>query len=514
MYEEIERQERKDAFATDAHFFERNFIDPPLEIIKLRDKLYEEMNISDPQLFIVERWHHCIDVILMNLYMANQIGINLMYGRSNHFFAKTSLCNHNAKLISRSKIKNIFDRLVYLGYVKQHIGFHISKDFGKLTRIILLDKIKNLFDFKLENQLKVSYDNDYIVRVRDDNKRLLTNKVIAMTDLDADEMRLQFQNNLKKINSLTEESEITLSIPFNSINDNIIKILEQKIVPMLKRNHIEIVNNYSLNIHSIISIMSNIKNNISYYYYLKNTKSNLYTYLSILSNIRDTLGFCSVSTLNHYKFLKYNDSLEIRILNKKLYRVFKNDLRTGGRFYGPVHQRMPSAIRKFIKIDGQETVELDYQAFHYRMMYNVCKLDYQEDPFKLEDRSIRKYFKQVGVIMLNCEGKNRAIKAVLNWCKKENLPTKRKTVQFLVNTIESRCAPIIKLFYHGLWGKLQFHDSILMEQILLDSIDLNMVALPIHDSIIIQKKNHSIAKRIMFKKYKEKFKFDPVIDDK
>src|SRR5690606_24220454 len=70
-----------------------------------------------------------------------------------------------------------------------------------------------------------------------------------------------------------------------------------------------------------------------------------------------------------------------RSISTRLYRVFNNTLEDGGRFYGAQYQRIEKGLRKYLLIDGQETIELDYSGFHTRMLYHERGYDYKDDPY-------------------------------------------------------------------------------------------------------------------------------------
>lgn len=69
-----------------------------------------------------------------------------------------------------------------------------------------------------------------------------------------------------------------------------------------------------------------------------------------------------------------------------VHRVFnRNDWCCGGRFYGGWWQSVGSEFRKRIHINGQPTVEVDYQALHVAILAAKHGLTLEDDPYVLED---------------------------------------------------------------------------------------------------------------------------------
>ena len=516
MYDEVERLERKEAFSADSYYFERNFINPPKEIINIRKVILTEMNIEVKKKHFLKRWEQSLDLILMNLYECIQRNLFLRYGRAEGFIHKVRLNNINKINVNRNTINKLFDELHRLGYIKQHIGFYITENFGKITRVKVLDQLKFLMCFKLDKFFESSFINNNLIRMRDENKNYMNQENIFRSGpyLQTEQEYYEYERNLIKINSQYDNTEIKISIPIRKITDKIIHILENMVSYYLERNHIVLIPKLFYNNLSNLSIIKNICSMVNYIKINNHNTTNPSVHITCSPG---EIKKQEISSCNYYKNLWEHESIDFRIVNNLLYRVFKCNLKTGGRFYGAVHQGLPSELRKFITIDGQETVELDYQAFHYRMMYNCKGIDYKDDPFRMknEDRTLRKHFKKVGVIILNCDGLSTAIGASVKYFKKEaGRLVDGYGVKQLMEAIEERCEEIKGMFYNNKWGSLQYADSKLMEVILLDLRELNIVALPIHDSVIVQKRHKRTLERIMTNRYREFFNFDPIIDCK
>ena len=93
-------------------------------------------------------------------------------------------------------------------------------------------------------------------------------------------------------------------------------------------------------------------------------------------------------------------------LNREhLHRVFsRKSFKKNGRAYGALHQNLPKHMRPYIHINGEKTAEVDYSAYHIRMLYHMEGIDYKEDPYLVcGGKDLRDTFKAVGLIAINAE---------------------------------------------------------------------------------------------------------------
>ena len=101
--------------------------------------------------------------------------------------------------------------------------------------------------------------------------------------------------------------------------------------------------------------------------------------------MRDNLRVINNALLSHWADLELPDNKFRRLggwmiadedrqpldlSRRTLYRVFNNrSFEQGGRFYGGWWQEVPRVYRRFIRIDGEPTAELDYSSLHPRILY-------------------------------------------------------------------------------------------------------------------------------------------------
>lgn len=196
-----------------------------------------------------------------------------------------------------------------------------------------------------------------------------------------------------------------------------------------------------------------------------------------------------------------------------LMRVFNEDLDHGGRFYFG-SQTEPSENRKGILINGEPTVELDYKAIHFNLLYAEAGIQFAGDPY-LTDSYDRTVIKLAMLSFLNCENRGA-------WCANitrsgnpanasmkgfiDGIPAGTKGLE-LAKAIDERHAPIADKFHTKDIGiTLQNKDSQIMSQCLLECANLNIPVLPYHDGIRCPESALGSVYQIMKDAYKQVMK--------
>jgi len=168
---------------------------------------------------------------------------------------------------------------------------------------------------------------------------------------------------------------------------------------------------------------------------------------------------------------------------RSLYRVFNDQWDRGGRFYGPWWQNVKSKDRPAITIDGEATVEEDYPEHHARLLYRVTG-NRLEGPAYDIDGWPRDIVKVGFFITLNAKSKQAAVWAVVGETGLDPAQAGQ-----LIEDIKKRHRPVAQ-YFHNDWGaKLMNIDSGMAEQVLLDLLGKGIIALPIHDSFIVQERH-------------------------
>lgn len=188
--------------------------------------------------------------------------------------------------------------------------------------------------------------------------------------------------------------------------------------------------------------------------------------------------------------------------HKALWRVFnRSRFSLGGRFYGPWWQTARKADRQHIALQGEPTVEHDYEQLHPRLIYALAGKRLDGDAYTLNgwDRSLTK---RAFNILLNAETYEASQRALANHIGGKGA---LGNAARLIETVKARHTPIAQYFHTGVGLKLQRKDSDVAEQVMLDLLDDGIVALPIHDSFVVQARyaDHlrTVMDRALFKAF-------------
>lgn len=171
---------------------------------------------------------------------------------------------------------------------------------------------------------------------------------------------------------------------------------------------------------------------------------------------------------------------------KTLFRVFNNGrFAEGGRMYGPFWQNLPKADRKKLKIDELPVVEMDYSQMHPHMLYAEEGESLTEDAYTLKGWE-RGHCKRAFNIAVNANCYRAAVGALAQEIGDAGSFSKSAA---LIDEIKIRHAPIAKKFHSGLGVKLQRADSDIAIEVCSGLRQKGIVALPVHDSFIVQRKH-------------------------
>ncbi|MDB2380853.1 hypothetical protein N9W12_08225 [Luminiphilus sp.] len=213
-------------------------------------------------------------------------------------------------------------------------------------------------------------------------------------------------------------------------------------------------------------------------------------------------------------------------LDKKyIYRVFNNNsLEQGGRHYGGWWQTVPSEWRPRIVIDEEPTVEIDYGQLHFRMLYRFegsVRATTTSDLYQIDgiDPKHRDDNKSVYAAVLNTQSRNKMERLIVKnkrdgiWYT-DGFPAGIHSATDLLKILEAQHPQIEKYFYSGIGLSLQNTDSKIMHKVIMKLlIEHDVVALPIHDSVIVQGKYKNLLKDIMEEVYVEVMGVKPTLKE-
>jgi hypothetical protein len=209
------------------------------------------------------------------------------------------------------------------------------------------------------------------------------------------------------------------------------------------------------------------------------------------------------------------------LLRTDLYRQFNNgSFEEGGRLYGGWWIMVPAYLRPRITINDQPTVELDYSGCAIRMLYHLRGLECPDDPYRLEEvvafenqkgfraGYFRNAIKDLTQARINGTNRNKDMMCDL---KGGVTFSPRFTRDEITAMIEAKHEAIADAFGSGAGVRLQRMDSDLTLSIVTRLMEQGVVALPIHDSFIVQECHKGQLFQEMNDRYNDMFGYNPVI---
>jgi hypothetical protein len=224
------------------------------------------------------------------------------------------------------------------------------------------------------------------------------------------------------------------------------------------------------------------------------------------------------------------------IWKKSLYRVFHENFNHHGRFYGGFWQNLPNKkrwkdadsrirtdgiqFRRRIDIDGEKTVEIDFSNMHTRLLYHRKNIRCPKDPYKLVVRRypkingqkvLRGHVKRAMNIIIHVSEEDDPVAILANVWNGDDSNVTSMDHEFAYQLIEAilDVHDKIALYFLGRYPvELMNTDSEIAEKVMLSMIDkFNTVALPVHDSFIVQEKHELDLMDEMETAYEEEYGF-------
>lgn len=182
-------------------------------------------------------------------------------------------------------------------------------------------------------------------------------------------------------------------------------------------------------------------------------------------------------------------------------------------------------------INGDYTVEMDYESLHPSMLYCMVGLPIPTDDLytlpgfdhdwdDLSNCPYRKLFKLVLLTMINADEEDGIIRSVCNeWAKKKAkakregkshseppIKLSKKNLLGIIQQLKIKHEPLVKYFDDSSIGNILMNkDSQIMENVLLHFADKGIVALPEHDSVIISIEHAEECRQVMQREFKAVF---------
>lgn len=192
----------------------------------------------------------------------------------------------------------------------------------------------------------------------------------------------------------------------------------------------------------------------------------------------------------------FETSRDIDTGKRQLRRIFtKGSFRTGGRLFGGFWQDLSKQARhERLTINGEQAVELDYGQVGPRILYGMAGIEPPETDIydiRLFDQQ-RPGIKKVMNAMMFAESR---LKRFPRGTRK--LFRHGDNIVEVAEAIEAANTPIKHLLHCGMGHEVQFTESQILVDVLLKLKDREIVALPIHDAVMVPKSKASTAHEVM-----------------
>ncbi|MCX6158718.1 MAG: hypothetical protein NTY74_12140 [Ignavibacteriae bacterium] len=220
------------------------------------------------------------------------------------------------------------------------------------------------------------------------------------------------------------------------------------------------------------------------------------------------------------------DHVHLFVRPKGGYRVFRETFEKFGRYSATTETLLKKQYRPYFKINNAPTVELDFQAMHIRMLYNMENLDYQDDPYAIaatsyEDVKYRErgLFKGLGLMSINAKTEDGTVRALRDDLLEDEDNPRDIPHGDIAKMLDHWLVvhePISKYLCTNIGLSLMYKDSQIAEKVIKHFTDRGIMILCIHDSFIIDRVHEAELKTVMSAAYQNiiKNEFNVKIDRK
>ncbi len=497
-----------------------------------------------------------LKLILLNLWVAHQLGIPIKYSRNPNNYAKSM--RYGMLHFKYNRVITISDTLEEMGLIHQVKGFYDrGKDLKRQTRMYAADDLSKMFIDAMLDSFDVieKLPPQEIIQLKDNDKKLIDYQETTET--------IEMRRKLSKYNQFIRNQSVCVSIHGDQlVNLQFLADLKPKLLKGaisinevdLRYPKLRIVRNNSNSIDN--SKTSSPKNSINSGSIKdsskagsttinedNDTRNHTYNYNNTNQQVDKTTSTShiesdTIPTMTNKVFRLVNrmldkddhpEQIELReagmnyldceLNYELLHRVFnKRCFGYGGRFYGASHIGLRKEIRPHIRINGNSTTELDYSAYHIRMLYHLQGHPYKNDPYRVlcDKPEDRKMYKLVQLIAINADNEKKAVKAIRDEFRKKGIiyDLSDASIKKLLEKFYRTHKPINGYLNSGIGRTLQKIDSIITEEILVRLLEEGIPVLPIHDSYIVEHAYKDVLAELMVKAYENVIGFSPIIEVK
>ena len=200
-----------------------------------------------------------------------------------------------------------------------------------------------------------------------------------------------------------------------------------------------------------------------------------------------------VAELNY--LMPINSETDLDLSERRLRRYFtRGSFESGGRLFGGFWQELKKEQRKNIIIDNEEAVSLDYSQMAPRILYGLCGTrPTTEDCYRIPGyERYRSGIKKVFNAMTFADKQMTRFPKGVKQMFKEDI-----SFQEVSDAIRRYHSGIAHMFYVGIGHYLQYQESQILIKVLLGLKDLGILALPIHDAVVVGRAWVDMSKELM-----------------
>ncbi|HCR13775.1 MAG TPA: hypothetical protein PKD41_02190 [Solidesulfovibrio sp.] len=226
-------------------------------------------------------------------------------------------------------------------------------------------------------------------------------------------------------------------------------------------------------------------------------------------------------TIAEREALKLRLGHEIDQTRTQLQRVFNEGWDRGGRLYRHWAQELPKEFRPRLRINGNRVTEQDYGGLHIRLLYAISGQGQPDgDVYAIpvlagaSADTWRDKCKIVLQAVINAPDMENAVRGAVKGLNDKGLKTNRKEVEWMVQALKKKHEPVKQFFNSGYGSALQKTDSDMAVDILSDLLDKGIVALPIHDSFVVERQHKAALVDAMNRAFFGRFGVAPKIGEK
>ncbi|TXM64587.1 hypothetical protein FV226_26295 [Methylobacterium sp. WL12] len=204
----------------------------------------------------------------------------------------------------------------------------------------------------------------------------------------------------------------------------------------------------------------------------------------------------------------------VDINNRCLRRIFtRTSFTSGGRLFGGFWQGLKKQYRYGIVIEGEPASELDYGQIAPRLLYGLAgKTPPEGDLYAIselagEPETCRKGLKKLLNAVLFME------KPITSKPKgTANLLPRRYTASDLVQMLREKHPDISSYFETGIGHHLQYLESQVLIEVLIRLRSKGVVALPLHDAILVPRSRRQEAKEVMEEVFQKQSNLNAIVE--